>query len=248
MSGETIGHTVLGRAVPAPVEIRHATAFTAMVSVSADAVSRLIAPTGLQPMTWRPGRAACALVFVDYVDGDLGPYNEFGVCFLVRHHRPDAGASGMRALMRGEVCAYIHHLPVDGDFTLAAGREIWGFPKTLADFDCRHRSVRPQGRVRADGHDIVDLRLGRGVSVPDTASETTLTAYSFLDGTLRATPWTMRAASVRTRPGGAMITLGDHAIADELRGLDMGATLMSSSIGHLSMTFGDAEVVTTPAD
>ena len=243
MAGRTGGHTVLGQEVASPVEIRHATAFTAMVSVDAAAAGRLIGPTGLEPVTWRPGRAACALVFVDYVDGDLGPYNEFGVCFLVKHHRPGAGATGMRAVLRGEVCAYIHRLPVDGDFTLAAGREIWGFPKTLADFDCRHRSVRPYGSVRADGRDIVDLRLGRGVSVPDSASATTLTAYSFLDGTLRATPWTMRAASVRTRPGGARITLGDHEFAHELRDLDIGATLMSSSISHLSMTFGDAEVI-----
>ena len=236
-------YTVLGREVASPVEIRHATAFTAMVSVDDGATRRLLAPTGLQPVTWRPGRAACALVFVDYVDGDLGPYNEFGVCFLVNHHRPGAGASGMRAVLRGEVCAYIHRLPVDGDFTLAAGREIWGFPKTLADFDCRHRSIRPHGAVRADGSDLVGLRLKRGLSVPDSSSETTLTAYSHLDGTLRATPWTMRAESVRTRPGGARITLGDHAFAEELRRLDIGATLMSSSISHLSMTFGDAEVI-----
>ncbi|MEH3156645.1 MAG: acetoacetate decarboxylase family protein [Gordonia paraffinivorans] len=246
MTGRVGTHTVLGREVASPVEIRHATAFTAMVSVDAAAVGRLLAPTGLRPVSWRPGRAACALVFVDYVDGDLGPYNEFGVCFLVHHHRPGVGATGMRAVLRGEVCAYIHRLPVDGDFTLAAGRGIWGFPKTLADFDCRHRSVRPHGSVRADGHDIVDLRLARGLSVPDSSSSTTLTAYSSLDGTLRATPWTMRAESVRTRPGGARITLGDHVFADELRGLDIGATLMSSSIGHLSMTFGDAEVVDPP--
>ncbi|GAA2047743.1 acetoacetate decarboxylase family protein [Williamsia deligens] len=243
MTARAETYTVLGREVASPVEIRHATAFTAMVSVSAEAVATLLEPTGLSAMTWRPGRALCAIVFVDYVDGDLGPYNEFGVCFLVHHHRPGAGASGMRALLRGEVCAYIHRLPVDGDFTLAAGREIWGFPKTLADFDCRHRSVRPHGSVRADGREIVDLRLGRGLSVPDSSSSTTLTAYSHLDSTLRATPWTMRAASVRTRPGGARISLGDHPIADELRGLDIGTTLMSSSIGHLSMTFGDAEVV-----
>ena len=247
MAGRIGTYAVLGREVASPVEIRHATAFTAMVSVDAEAAGRLIAPTGLEPVTWRPGRAACALVFVDYVDGDLGPYDEFGVCFLVKHHRPGAGKSGMRALMRGEVCAYIHRLPVDGSFTLAAGREIWGFPKTLADFDCRHRSVRPHGSVRAGGRDIVGIRLSRGLAVPDSSSATTLTAYSFLDGTLRATPWTMHAGSVRTRPGGARITLGDHEFADELRGLDIGATLMSSSISHLSMTFGDAQVVAPSA-
>ncbi len=81
-----------------------------------------------------------------------------------------------------------------------------------------------------------------GVTVPDTDSSTTLTAYAHLDGVTRATPWTMRAAGVRTRPGGGRLELGAHPLADALRALRPGRTLLGSSIGALSMTFGDAGV------
>lgn len=221
MAGRVGTHTVLGREVASPVEIRHATAFTAMMSVDAAAAGRMIGPTGLEPVTGRPGRAACALVFVDHVDGDLGPYNEFGVCFLVKHHRPGAGATGMRAVLRGEVCAYIHRLPVDGDFTLAAGREIWGFPKTLADFDCRHRSIRPY----VVGDDPDRLLVPRRHAAGDAADHARRVG----------------ANASRRRP--------DHPAGPRVRRRTPRPrhTLMSSSISHLSMTFGDAEVIDSPA-
>lgn len=70
-----------------------------------------------------------------------------------------------------------------------------------------------------------------------------LNAYSQLDGILRSTPWRMTAtANTRTRIGGASLTLGDHEIAQELRGLKLSRrALMTSSVGHLEMTFGDAQ-------
>src|SRR5690606_9415882 len=125
------------------------------------AAQESIAPTGLDILQFRPGHGICTLVFVDYVDGDLGPYNEFGVCFLVRDHEQPGGSAlqDLRSLVAGRAGALIHHLPVDGDFTLAAGRGIWGFPKTLADFEVDHRSSRKRGTVSADGDLIAELTV-----------------------------------------------------------------------------------------
>jgi hypothetical protein len=119
-----------------PVRIRLAHAFMATYLVSAEPAQRLIDYSGLRLLRLPGGRAMCTLVFVDYVDGDLGPYNEFGVSFMVRHHAAGAasGFGDVRALVTGRAGVLIHRLPVDGDFTLAAGRGIWGFPKELAEF------------------------------------------------------------------------------------------------------------------
>jgi hypothetical protein len=50
---------------------------------------------------------------------------------------------------------------------------------------------------------------------------------------------------VRTRPGGAKVVLGDHPVAEELRGLglDRARALSSSTVGHLEMVFDGAEEV-----
>ena len=123
-------HSVLGTTVTMPVEIRDARCVAAGFTADADAMASIINASGadgLRPLRLRPGRGVVMLVFVDYVDGDLGPYNEFGVCLLVED--PATPASPLRALgsiARGDAHALIHRLPVDGEFTREAGRGIWG--------------------------------------------------------------------------------------------------------------------------
>src|SRR5437899_196865 len=114
-------HSVLGDKVTMPVEIRDADAASAMFLGDAPAARKILADTGLEPVTVT-GRAICSLAFVRYIDGDLGPYHEFAFALLAR--RPGD---------RSSVGVYIPWLPVNQSFTCAAGREIWGFPKEIAD-------------------------------------------------------------------------------------------------------------------
>jgi hypothetical protein len=113
-----------------PVEVRDASAVSAMFLVRADVARALIAYSGLDVAEPLRGQAVCSLAFIRYVDGDLGPYNEFAVSFLVRpqgSHR------------RGRMGAFIHRLPVDG--SLAPGR-CSGPPR-------REPDCRGAGRTRA---------------------------------------------------------------------------------------------------
>lgn len=246
-------HEVLGSTVTMPVQIRHARCFIAGFTADSDAVATAIAaaapgtPGRLRPLEIRSGRTMCMLVFVDYIDGDLGPYNEFGVCFLVQDpaEPPVSRGRALRSLAAGDARALVHRLPVDGEFTMAAGRGIWGFPKILADFDVDHDSPRKHGRVTHDGKLIVDLHVGRGIPVPDSSKDAVLQSYSQLDGVLRKTPWRLTSsAGTRTRIGGARLHLGDHEIADELRALKLSRhALMTSSVGRFTMQFEDATIV-----
>lgn len=245
-------HDVLGTTVTMPVEIRHARCFVAGFTADTAAVQRAIdsesaRPGTLRPLRIRPGRSMCMIVFVDYIDGDLGPYNEFGVCFLVDDpaRPPTSRWAALRALASSDARALVHRLPVDGDFTLAAGRGIWGFPKTLADFDVDHDAGTKRGRVSADGDLIAELTVRPGIPLPANDTDATLNAYAQLDGVLRVTPWHIMATSgTRGRIGGARLTLGSHPMADELRRIGLSRhALMSSSVGHLAMRFDDATVV-----
>ncbi len=111
----------------------------AMFSVDADAAQRMIDYSGLQVCRYLPGRAIVVLMLMHYVDGDLGQYYEYGTSVMV--NPPGSDASGPRALQSAG--AFIHHLPVDQEFTLEAGTTIWGFPKVMADFTIRDgRAVR----------------------------------------------------------------------------------------------------------
>lgn len=251
-------HRILDTDVTMPVEIRHARCFVAGFTASATAISRAIGrdtgpgPT-LRPLRLWGDRGMCMLVFVEYLDGDLGPYHEFGVVFLVEDPATEPGRgirarlATLRSLFAGNAHALIHRLPVDGEFTRAAGREIWGFPKVIADFAVDHTSTTKSGRVSQDGSLIAELTVARGIGVPDAGDDgAVLQSYSDLDGVLRRTPWRLTGtAETRTRLGGARLRLGDHPMAEELRGLGLSRrAVTTSSVGRLSMLFDDATELT----
>ena len=233
-------HTIAGTVLTMPVRIRKADVHTAMFSVPADAAQRLIDYSGLRVCQFRPGRAVVTLMLARYHDGDLGRYNEFGTCVMV--NPPGSTARGLQAL--GDAAAFIHHLPVDQSFTLEAGRTIWGFPKIMADFTVRDPIAV---RVRSLRGRLADRRHGvpPGSADPVAAVRTqVLTTYTYSDGTTREVPWEMRNSGVRFRPGGARLRLGDHPYAKELASLGLPKRpMVSGSVGHVEMTFGDAHVL-----
>ncbi|HLS79075.1 MAG TPA: acetoacetate decarboxylase family protein [Nocardia sp.] len=239
-------HEVLGTRITMPVRIRTAHAFMATYAVPVAAAQRIIDYSGLRVLRLPGGRALCTLVFVQYVDGDLGPYHEFGVSFMVGHHTaPSESAVGdLRALLGGTAGVFIHRLPVDGEFTLAAGRGIWGFPKELADFDVTHHGIR-RGRLSRDGATIVDLTVRPGLPTPMRRSAgASFDAYSHIDGVTRCTRWEMTPTGMRARLGGADLVLGDHPWAAELGELGLPRRAISAStVRNLEMTVGDAAVV-----
>lgn len=240
-------YSVLGRAVTMPVEVRTAMAATAVWSASTARLQSMIGYSGLEALPFRPGRGLVAVVAVRYVDGDLGPYDELGIAVLVRRHDHPARRTpwgDLRALLTGQAGVLIHRLPVDGEFTMAAGRGIWGFPKTLAEFDTHLAGATKQVSLHQDGQLVLDLRVRPGLPVAAPGSKLALTAYSHLDGVTRATSWEMDPSAVRSRPGGADLRLGEHPMARELAALGLPRrALFSTGIGNLAMRFGDARQV-----
>src|SRR5207245_8026987 len=97
---------IQGRTVTLPVEVRRARTWAAQFLVDATAAS-LLMPPGLT-VARIAGRAMVIIPVARYEDGDLDKYNEVGVAFLVR------------AASRKGIGVYVHHLPVNQQFTLEA--------------------------------------------------------------------------------------------------------------------------------
>lgn len=223
---------VLGRRLALPVEVRAARSAAATFLVRHDAARRLMGGTGVAPKRLPGGRALCIIAAVQYIDNDLGPYNEVAFSIAV-------GATG-----GAPAGAYIHELPVDGDFTCAAGREIWGFPKWLADIDLDLDDRRAHCRLAQDGELILDLTIARR-PLPLPSRPLEMSAYASLDGVTRRTPFSSRTTAVRGGPLGATLRVGDrHPMALDLRSLGLPKrALMSSVIGNMAATFGTAMVM-----
>jgi hypothetical protein len=232
-------HTIAGQVVTMPVKIRKAEQHMAMFSVDADAAQQMIDYSGLKVCRYLPGRAIVVLMLMHYINGDLGQYYEFGTNVMV--NPPGSNASGLRALQSAG--AFIHHLPVDQEFTLEAGTKIWGYPKVMADFTIR------DGRqfgfdLNIDGQFVIGMEFSRGLPIPLTPRTQAQRSYSHRDGVTRETAFEMTATGVRNRPRGVRMRLGDHPYAKELASLGIPkSALLSSSVDNVQMSFDDAKEV-----
>jgi hypothetical protein len=232
-------HTIAGTVLTMPVRIRKAVQHMAMFSVDADAAQQMIDYSGLQVCRYLPGRAIVVLMLMHYIDGDLGQYYEYGTNVMV--NPPGVDAKGPRALQSAG--AFIHHLPVDQEFTLEAGTKIWGYPKVMSDFTIRDGS-RYGFDLSIDNQFVLGMDFKPGLPVPMPARPQAQRSYSYRDGVLRETPFEMTLNGLRYRIGGATVRLGEHPYAKELASLGFPKrALVSSSVENVEMTFGDAKEI-----
>ncbi len=230
--------TVQGRTIAVPVCVRDAVSTTAIFAVRSSVVRALIAEPSLHVPEIVPGRALCVLAAVEYLDNDLGCYNELAVSFFVTRggRRPVPLVGLLGGFRRGSVASYIHRLPVTTTFSRDAGHDIWGFPKTVEQIDFEDAAGRRSCRLVAGGRHVLTLSVKRGGArtMPDTAQQ----LYASAGGRLVRTRSTMAGDGVGMRLGGARLTLGDHPWADELRGLGLPARpLCSTSMEHMRARF-----------
>jgi len=230
-----------GERVALPVQVRSAKMVTASFVVDAEAAQRLIAYSGLR-VARLAGRAMCSLSAVKYTDSDLGPYHEVAVAFVVEPHD---GASARKASMGvGSVTTFIHALPVNQVFTCHAGRDIWGFPKWVADISYTERGAWTEVTLTADAEQVLSLSIHRS-PLPIPNREMAMACYSFRDSVLRRTAWTTRSRRMTARIGGCVLEIGrSHPMAVELASLGLPRrAVMSMATPLLSATFGPPRIV-----
>ncbi|MCX8072431.1 MAG: acetoacetate decarboxylase family protein [Candidatus Binatia bacterium] len=222
-------YEVLGQTVVMPCRVRAAKAANVVYSVPAEAARSFIGPA-LEPLEHERGQSQLVLGFVDYTDNDLGPYREVMVVFFVRPRVHSAVQPG----------TFIYRLPVDGEFTCAAGRQIWGFPKTVERIDLDYTADQVCCRLFLDGEFAVGLTLPRtgGMEMPEDESVMNTFTYhpdlcvvEFSSG--------MRGARMFPAGAGVELELGSHQLATELRTLGLPSTpLFATWAEHFFGAFG----------
>lgn len=210
-------YEISGRTVTMPVEVRDAAAGTAIFEIDAAAARAIIPGDAFDVVEVSPGRAHLVLAVIDYKDNDLGDYLEVGITFFVLPRGVPGATPG----------TYIHRLPVDQAFTCAAGKQIWGFPKTVEQIAFDYSDDNVTCTLTMDEELVLRLRIPRGGT--DASPSLAMTTYTYLDGQPHATGFSQEGSGSQMVLGadGIELELGTHPVAKEIESL--GATPVMST-------------------
>lgn len=196
---------VRGTRLRFPVRIGEASAACATYLASTSRARELVAGTGLEPVSVA-GRTPLFLLVVDYRVNDLGVYDEVGVALPVRH--------------RGRTGLHIHQLPVTTEFTMEAGRALWGLPKWLARADLTFAGGRVRCLLDDGDRQVLHAQLRTTPALPLTVPAS-LTTLAPRDEVVLASPVRMRARGLRLGSGGTVLPGTGHPMAQQMRAMGL---------------------------
>jgi hypothetical protein len=233
-----------GTSLAFPARFPDVSSAVGLFSVPADAAQALIRDGGFEVAELWPGRAAFSLACCHYRESDCGVYDEIALAFFVKpmHGRP----SGIPYLgtwldiARNASATHVWKLPVTTRLANDAGVSMWGFPKTIEAIDFAEGEGRATFRLRMDGCEVLSYSVpatGKRKQPPSASA-----AYSLYEGAPHVTTLKSEYADVGLHIGGGRLQLGDHPLADELRGLGLPRRpLLATWIRRLSLEVGPPE-------
>ncbi|MHA1379580.1 MAG: acetoacetate decarboxylase family protein [Candidatus Helarchaeota archaeon] len=128
---------------PAPYKYPNARGVIAIGDVPKAKISEIL------PAPLKAGSGFSIFIIVDYPDSTIGPYYEMFIMVPVRIKKK-FGAS----IKSGNLCPFIY---VTSDSAFAAGREIWGFPKKIANFKLEEQGNKLLAVTERNGKQILKI-------------------------------------------------------------------------------------------
>src|SRR5687768_14632859 len=125
VASEDIVLSSTGGRLRLPLRYPDSSTFDARFSAPTATVQAVLPSRLLVPREVAPGQAAVGVTAFAHRRTDVGTYHEFGV-FIPVAYRPHGGSDEVT----GAYCAF---LPVTTEEARAAGVDVWGFPKFVAE-------------------------------------------------------------------------------------------------------------------
>lgn len=234
ITGGTCGVPILYRDVFAVVGV-----FTAPTLK----LRELLPTSKLVPAEMYPGKGLLGFLAADYRDTSIGPYKEFIIMVPARYrprfNPPLFPVLRMSASLSFEV--FIWQLPLTSEAGLHAGIDIWGFPKFLADIDFSEDESTVSCRLSEGGEEILNLEVKKNPARMKTYFD--YTVFSVKDRELLRTHVNGISSNLGRsfRPGGAHLTLGEHALSRRIREIAPGRSVQTLYVPRGQMILPEAE-------
>jgi hypothetical protein len=233
-----------GKSLGYPAFFQDGSSAVGLFMVPSSGAQVLIGASGFEVAELLPGRAGFSLSCVHYRESDCGVYNEISLAFFVKpKHGRGSGIPYLGTwldIARDDSATHVWKLPVTSKLANDAGVLMWGFPKTIEEIDFEVAGGRAAFRLRMDGREVLSY------SVPATGKQnpprSASAVYSIFEGAPHVTYLEHEYHDVGVGFGRGRLSLGEHPIADQLRGLGLPRRpLVSTWMGRLSFKVGAPE-------
>jgi hypothetical protein len=198
---------------------------TVSILAPLESVKKLLPSTRLKPYRLSPWHSTISITTYQYRQSDLGPYNEVAISIPVTIDQDTPLFTGVIRKLPKETMAYMRHLPVSTEIARVVGVEFAGYPKFVAEIEFREEDDWVTCELAADGQQILELsgrKLGLEKFPRFRMHPLTSRRGYILRSELVVSESEM---GMSTRKGDVKLVLGDHPIAAELRGLNLGKVL-----------------------
>jgi hypothetical protein len=232
-----------GKSLGYPTLFRDGSSALGLFVVPLHAAADLIRGSGFEVAPVAPGKAIFTLSCVHYRDSDCGVYREISMAFFVKKHGQTRFIPYLGTLLdivRDKAATYIWKLPVTTRLANDAGILMWGLPKTIEEIDFEISGGRATFNLRMDGREVLSYSVrahGKRHQPPGASA-----VHSMFEGAPHVTYLTHEYWDMGTRFGDGLLRLGEHPVADQLRGLGLKRRpLISSWIGRLALNVSAPE-------
>jgi len=210
------------RTIHVPVFYRDVETINAIFTASLQSVRRLLPSERIQPLRVSRRRCLLAITCHEFRDSDVGAYNEVAVSIPFTLDTQASILSMLRGRTPGEPMTYIHQLPVTTEVARDLGVEFAGYPKFLARIEFEEDAGWRTGHLHEGGAHILSLAC-RKLEPRDVPRYRSHPFTVRNDRLLRSEMILSERKSAGSRSASDVrLELGDHAIAQELRSLDIG--------------------------
>ncbi|NOY67991.1 MAG: acetoacetate decarboxylase family protein [Deltaproteobacteria bacterium] len=137
------------------------------------------------------------------------------------------------ASYNGEEGSYCLAMPVTSDIAMAGGREVFGFPKKMAEIEMNEDGETISGSTKRRGTKFMEIRASLTGEFNDPAARETLMSNMEADGSLKAVSYNFKHFPA---PEGGTFDYNPRLVRQE--------TLFKPK----EIQFGSAEIIFTPSD
>ena len=233
-----------GQTLRSPLYVNRATSFQSLHTVSVDALRAMLPTDDLHPVQWFDGSGLVMLFAARYADlsGSLAdgkpmrvePYAEAATVALVSREPLRRGLPLLQPAMP-HVGGFVLDMPVTHALARDSGRELYGFPKFVADLHFYEEPDRRVVDVWDDGVHVLSLDVRPGGRL--RTDRRPLTMYSSRRGELLATTMPFLGWGQRFLGPRGHLLLGEHPMAARLKTLEVSPTSV------MGVSYVDARII-----